>query len=271
VSRSSTATLPGPVHAAEADPAEGIRTLLAEPDPIARERLRHLLERAADFVLVGECDDGVQTVQAILTARPELVILGAHLPRLDAPAVIEAVGAERMPVTVFAGGGAGEGVLPLDRLEAPLDQKRALRVLARARQAVEARRDVEEQAAGALVAVPRGPVAFPDMLAVKVGDRFHFVDVGEIDYVEADRKHTRIYVQKTVRLASRSMTEMEERVLDPQRFVRIHRSTIVNLARIAYVEPLFHGELSGALKDGTRLVCSRRFRARLQARVHFTT
>jgi two-component system LytT family response regulator len=160
----------------------------------------------------------------------------------------------------------------LDYLLKPFDEERFGRTLGRARAAARARQPAGDPRLDALVQLLRAPARpeYPQLLAVKSGDQYRFVEVGDIDWIEADGNYIRLHVGTQERLVHKTLQEMEEHLLDPARFVRIHRSTIVNLSRIATVEPLFHRELSVALKDGTRLVCSRRYRPRLQERVYFT-
>lgn len=113
--------------------------------------------------------------------------------------------------------------------------------------------------------------AYPSVIAVRSGDQYPLIRVEDIDWLEAEGNYVRVHARKTARLISRTLTELEARLLDPARFVRIHRGSIVNLSRIVSMESLFHGELSVKLVDGTRLTCSRRFRKRLQERIYFTS
>jgi two-component system LytT family response regulator len=259
---------------------ELIRTLVVDDDPLSRKRILAFLEREEDIEVVGECADGEEAIPRIRAERPELVFLDVQMPRVDGFGVVEAIGAERMPVTVFASAYVEFALrafeaYALDYLLKPFDEERFQRTLARARAATRSRREVREARdprLDALVQFLQAPARpeYPQLLAIKTGDQYRFVEVADIDWIEADGNYIRLHLGKQDRLVHKTLSEMEERLLDPSRFVRIHRSTIVNLARIASVEPLFHGELSVALKDGTRLVCSRRFRPRLQERVYFT-
>jgi two-component system LytT family response regulator len=257
--------------------AELIRTLVVDDDPLSRTRIRTLLERESDIQLVGECADGAEAIPLILGERPELVFLDVQMPGVDGFGVVDAVGAERMPVTVFASAYVEFALrafeaCALDYLLKPFDEERFGRALARAREAARARRSTPDPRLDALMRFLQAPARpeYPQLMAVKSGDQYRFVDVGEIDWIEADGNYIRLHTGKQARLVHRTLQEMEENLLDPAKFVRIHRSTIVNLSRIASVEPLFHRELSVVLKDGTRLVCSRRYRPRLQERVYFT-
>jgi two-component system LytT family response regulator len=255
-----------------------IRTLVVDDDPVARDKLLALLAKEKDIEVMGVCEDGISAIPRIRTERPDLLFLDVQMPHLDGFGVVEAIGAEHMPVTVFVSAYVDFALrafdaYALDYLLKPYDCERFGITLARARAAVHSRRPSGDPRIEALLgfmgSLARTP--YPDTLAVKAGDQYRFVAVSDIDYIEADGNYIHLHIQQTKRVVHRSLKEMEERVLDPEKFVRIHRSTIVNIQRIAYVEPLFHGDFSVALKDGTRLVCSRRFRSRLEERVHFTS
>ena len=254
-----------------------IRTLIVDDDAVSRQRIRALLEREPDVEVTGECADGAEAIPRIRAESPDLVFLDVQMPNVDGFGVVEAVGAGGMPVTVFASAYVEFALrafeaCALDYLLKPFDEERFAKALDRAREAVRARRGAADPRLDALMQFLQSPgrADYPQLLAVKTGDQYRFVDVADIDWIEADGNYIRLHIGKSERLVHKTLTEMEDRLLDPQRFVRIHRSTIVNLSRITHVEPLFHGELSVALKDGTRLVCSRRFRPRLQERVYFT-
>jgi two-component system LytT family response regulator len=256
---------------------ELIRALVVDDDPLSRKRIRAFLEREDDVEVVGECADGAEAIPRIRQERPDLVFLDVQMPGVDGFGVVEAIGADRMPVTVFASAYVEFALrafeaYALDYLLKPFDEERFARTLARARQATRARRPASDPRLDALVQFLQAPSRpeYPQLLAVKSGDQYRFVEVADIDWIEADGNYIRLHMGKESRLVHKTLAEMEERLLDPARFLRIHRSTIVNLSRIATVEPLFNRELSVALKDGTKLVCSRRYRPGLQERVYFT-
>jgi two-component system LytT family response regulator len=253
-----------------------LRTLIADGDGSGRAQIISLLAGEPDIVVTGECGNGEEAVQRILEEEPDLLFMDVQLPRLDAFQVVHAVGAGRMPVTVFTTAYAELALQAYDAgavgcLLKPVEKARFQLALARARSA--ARRAATDPRVASLLALLHAPerVMYPEMIAIKTGDRFRFLEVDEIDYVEAEGNYIRFSIGRTQSMVHKSLSEAETRLLDPRRFVRIHRSTIVNLSRIAFAEPLFRGELSVGLKDGTRLVCSRRFRSRLQERVPFTT
>jgi two-component system LytT family response regulator len=254
-----------------------IRTLIVDDDALSRERIRSFAAAHPALTVVGECANGAEAILAIPQLRPDLVFLDVQMPEVDGFGVVEAVGAANMPVTVFVSAHVEFAIrafdaYALDYLLKPFDEERFRVAVTRAEEAVRGRLGRHDPRIEALLAhLLKAPERYPEMLAIKSGAQHRYVPVADIDYLEADGNHIRIFIEKTPRIVNRSLTEMEERVLDPQRFVRIHRSTIVNLSRISFTEPLFHGDLSVVLRDGTRLTCSRRYRARLQERVHFTS
>ena len=255
-----------------------IRALLIDDDPDARALVADLLADHPDFEIVGECSDGVEGVRLINSLRPDVVFIDVQMPRLDGFEVVETVGPQQMPLTVFTTSYAEFALrafeaYAIDYLVKPIEEARFKNTIERVRSQVRRRKDSENDRLKNMMTYVRAAEnpAYPEVIAIKVGDQYRFVEVAEIDYLEADRKYTRVTIKKSPLLLHRSLAAIESHVLDPARFIRIHRSCIVNLARIAFVEPYLHGELSVALKDGTRLSCSRRYRVRLQQLVPFTS
>lgn len=259
---------------------EPIRTMIVDDDPLSRRRTRALLEEDEEIEIVAECGDGEEGVERILGERPDLLFLDVEMPKLDGFGVVEKVGAERMPVVVFASAHVEYALrafeaYALDYLLKPFADDRFEVALERAKQQVRVRNPGVDPRMHALVEYLRDRepqrASYPEVLAIKAGGQYVLVRAEEIDWIEADGNYAKLQVQKSPRLINKTLTELETKILDPAHFVRIHRSTIVNLSRIASIEPLFHGELSVALRDGTRLVCSRRYRQKLQERVYFTS
>jgi two-component system, LytTR family, response regulator len=264
---------------------EPLRVIIVDDDPPARARVRALLAGAPDVEVVGECGDGVEAVQAIRRNPADVVFLDVQMPRLDGFGVVELVGPDEMPTVVFTSAYAEYAIrafeaYALDYLLKPFDDARFAAALARARQQVAARRvAVAGAASGAdarLVGLAEElrrpePARYPEALAIKSGTDYVVVRVADIDWIEADGNYAKVYVQRRPRLLAKSLTALEHEVLDPERFLRVHRSAIVNLARIASAEPLSHGELTLVLHDGTRVDCSRRYRKRLEERLYFTS
>jgi len=248
-----------------------IRTLIVDDEPLARERLRTLLEREADVEMVGECGDGVEAVDAILELAPDLVFLDVQMPGVDGFEVIRRVGAEAMPFVVFATA-YDEFALQafeanaLDYLLKPFERDRFRVSLERARRQLQQRRPGPQLDPRfvAWLEGQRQESEYRDRFVVKNGPRFRVVKAEEVDWVEAADNYVKLHAGKETHLLRETMAEMD-RVLDPRRFVRIHRSTILNVDRIHTIESWGAGEFLFILADGTRLASSRSYRDRLRS------
>ena len=246
-----------------------IKALVVDDEPLGRERVRALLERERDVEVVGECEDGVDAVEAIRTLGPDLVFLDVQMPEMDGFGVVEAVGPHRMPLVVFVTAydqyalSAFE-VNAVDYLLKPFDLDRfrtALeRVRARLQQPVGEK--WAENLASMLERVRRPSVDYPDRFLVRSGRRYVFVRVDEIDWIGAADNYLELHLGKRVHLLRETMSAMEGR-LDPRRFMRIHRSAIVNVDRIRAIESWGKGEYLVVLTDGTQVNSSRAYRDRI--------
>jgi two-component system LytT family response regulator len=246
-----------------------IRALIVEDEPLARERVRALLAAEPDVEIVGEARDGLEAVEAIRREAPDLVFLDVQMPELDGFGVIERLGALNMPVVVFMTAydqyalRAFE-VNALDYLLKPFDRERFQRAVERARG------HLDPQGAGALsqrllglLQNLKGSPRYLERLVVRSSGRIFFLKAEEIDCVEACGNYVRLCVGDDEHLLRETMTSLEAK-LDPSRFLRIHRSTIVNVERIKELQPSFHGDYVVMLLSGKRLTLSRGYRDRLQ-------
>jgi two-component system, LytTR family, response regulator len=246
-----------------------MRVLIVDDERMARKRLRTLLAAESDVEIVGESGNGRDAVRAIADGSPDLVFLDVQMPELDGFAVVRAVGVERMPVVVFVTAFdqyALEAfkVHALDYLTKPFDRERFQSTLRRARAHVNLRRgdaSLERRLMTLLEEVERRR-QYLDRILVKAGGRVRFVRVDEIDWIEAADNYVRLHVGRESHLLHERLGALGEK-LDPARFVRIHRSTIVNVERIKEVQPWFHGDAVAILRDGTKLSVSRSHRAAL--------
>jgi two-component system LytT family response regulator len=264
-----------------------IRALVVDDDAAARRHVGALLTVHDDIVVAGECADGRDAVSALKQSPIDLVFLDVEMPRLDGFGVLAEVGAESMPPVIFISAYTAYAVrafeaYALDYLLKPFDDTRFRAALDRARPEVEARRGAQPLREHAAALDPRltallehlnrpGPAHYPDALAIKTGEQYVVVRVGDIDWIEADGNYARVYIRGRGRLLTKTLAVLETEVLDPAIFVRVHRSAIVNASKIAGVEPRFHGELTLILGDGSRVPCSRRHRKRLEEKLYFTT
>lgn len=248
---------------------EPIRVMIVDDEPLARDGVRLHLEAEAGVEVVGEAVDGGEAVDRILELKPDLVFLDVQMPGLDGFAVVEAVGAEAMPVTIFITAYDQFALRAfeahaIDYLLKPFDSERFRRALDRARTQVRGRKraDVEDRLS-ALISELRGKKEFLERIVVRSGGRILILRIEDVDWLEAASNYVRIHCGGRQYLLRETMTNLETR-LDPAQFVRIHRSTIVRLDRIKELEPLFQGDYVLILEDGTRLTSSRGYRDRLQ-------
>jgi two-component system LytT family response regulator len=241
-----------------------LRVLIVDDEPPARRRLRALLEADPEVTVVGECGDGPAAVAALRRDACDLVFLDVQMPGLDGLEVVRAVGPERMPAVVFVTAHACHAVpafdaAAVDYLLKPFDRERFAQALERAKEAVRGRR--------LLAAPPPAPAQRPaGRLLLRGQGRLYFLAADEIDWVEAAGNYLRLHAGGKTHLLRATLGGLAAR-LDPTRFVRIHRSALVNLDRVEELQPLFHGDYAVLLRDGTRLTLSRAYRAGLAARL----
>jgi two-component system LytT family response regulator len=246
-----------------------IRTIIADPEPPSRARIRALLDGESDFEVAAECDCDTRAVAAIDSLRPELIILDVQPPAIDGfhilrqldgairPAAIFVTASERHAVQAF-------DVQALDYLVKPVTRERFAQALDRARSllmgngSAEAQRRLAELLADYPV---RRPPA--NRFLVRAGDRYLFVSTGEIDWVEAEGNYMRLHVGGRSFLLRETMQGMERRLF-PRQFLRIHRSRIVNLDRVRELIPSVSGDYHIVLQDGLQLRMSRKFRPALE-------
>jgi two-component system, LytTR family, response regulator len=246
-----------------------IRVLIVDDEPLAREGIRLHCEGEADIDVVGECADGVAAVQAIRELRPDLVFLDVQMPGLDGFEVLETVGPEQMPAVVFATAYDQFALRAfdahaLDYLLKPFDGERFRKTLDRARHQLHGEaHDGLGARLEALLAGLQERGRYLERVAVRAGGRIIFLRTDEIDWIEAEGNYARLHVSGRAYLLRETMSRLEEK-LDPARFVRIHRSTIVRIDQIKELEPLFQGEYQVTLHAGTRLTSSRGYLDKLQ-------
>lgn len=252
-------------------PPEAIRVLIADDEMPARRRLMTLLREDAQVGEVREASDGRMAVQAIAGWQPDLVLLDVQMPELTGLEVIATVGAERMPLTIFVTAYDQHAISAfqanaLDYLLKPYSDARFHAALARARGALA---DRQLRAFGAnvmrMLDGQQRPVApaWIDRLIVKATRTTQLVRVSDIDWIESAGVHVILHLAGAEVLHRMALADLAGQ-LDPQRFVRVHRSLIVNVDSIARLEPLSHGEFDVVMKDGARRRISRTYRAALE-------
>ena len=260
-----------------------IRALIVDDEPLARQNIRLLLEADAEVEIVGEAGDGAEAVRAVRRHSPDLLFLDVQMPELSGFDVLAQLDAERLPAIVFVTAydhyalRAFE-VHALDYLLKPFDDARFEKALRQAKAQIGQReisrlsqrllalledRDAARPGASPAASPPARASAYLSRLLVKSSGRVFFLKTDEIDWIEAADYYVKLHVGRKNHLLRESMSEMEAK-LDPEKFVRIHRSSIVNLDRVREMHPLFGGEYAIVLQDGTELKLSRSRREQLQ-------
>ncbi len=246
-----------------------IRVLIVDDEPIARERLRSMLDPEPELEVIGACGDGREAVAAIRRDKPDLVFLDVQIPELDGFGVVNALSGEQLPVFVFVTAYDQYAlqsfeVHAVDYLLKPFDAERFQRALGRARRAIHAEHGegVNERLL-ALLRDLKPEARYLERVVVKNSGRLFFLRADEIDWVESSGNYVCLHAGKESHLLRETMSSLESR-LDPACFIRIHRTAIARIDQIKELHPLFHGEYEVVLRDGTRLTLSRSYRDRLQ-------
>jgi two-component system LytT family response regulator len=247
-----------------------IRTLIVDDEPLARERIAGLLAEDPDVDVIGECSDGREAVEEIRRLAPDLVFLDVQMSEMDGFAVLNEIGEDRIPAVIFVTAYDQHAlkafeVHALDFLLKPFDRERFTQALSRIKDHLQFATPgvLNQRILHLLEDLKKPQPGYVDRLALKTGGRVSFLKADEIDWIEGDGNYARLHVAKQSHLIRETMNQLEAR-LDPARFLRIHRSTIVNTERIKEIQPLFNGAYGVLLKDGTRLTLSRGYRDRLR-------
>jgi two-component system LytT family response regulator len=254
-----------------------IRTLIVDDEPLARRNLRLLLQNDSEIEIVGEAANGREALALIHKHSPDLVFLDIQMPELDGFGVLENLEAAQLPAIVFVTAFDQYALKAfefhaLDYLLKPFDDARFEKALSRAKLQVGQRelKDLSERLVALLggreAKLPESPRAAPyvSRLLIKSAGRVFFLKTDEIDYVRAEDYYVKLHVGRKGHLLRETMNEMEAK-LDPEKFLRIHRSTIVNIERIRELQPHFNGEYIVVLNDGSEHKLSRSRREQLQS------
>lgn len=244
-----------------------LRALIIDDEPLARRRLRALLKSEPGLAVVGECEDGASAIDAARRLAPDVLFLDVQMPGLDGFDVLEALGPSLGAAVIFVTAydeyalRAFE-VHAVDYLLKPFDRGRLRHALAHVRALRGDVTGVRRQ----LLALAGGVRAGRrlERLVVKSRGRVYFVQLADVDWIQTAGHYLVLHVAGEEHLIRETIKSLELR-LDPERFVRIHRSIIVNLDRVKHLQPTFHGEYALELQDGTPLASGRGYSDRLQA------
>ena len=256
---------------------EKIRTVIVDDEPLARRNLRVLLEKDPQIDIVDECRNGREAVKAINSLSPDLIFLDIQMPEMDGFDVVERVGPEQIQAIIFVTAFdqyalKAFDVHALDYLLKPFDDERFGNALRRAKSQIEAR-EINRLSKRLLALLDERErmsstrqKSYLTRVMIKAAGRVVLLKVDEIDFIEADGNYAKLHVGRKSHLLREKMHDLEGR-LDPAKFVRIHRSVIVNLDRIKEMHPHFNGDYVVVLEDGRQLRLSRTRRENLEARL----
>jgi len=272
---------PEPAVSVSHEPPIGsvVRTVIADDEHLARRKLRILLDSEPEVQVVAECHDGSQTLAAIRACRPDLLLLDIQMPDLDGFQVLSEIPPGEMPVVIFTSAYDQYAIRAfeahaLDYLLKPFDQGRLHQAIERARFELKQSKDREithrilellSQVKSDKPSVP----GFDGRLVIKTKGRIVFLNLDEIDWVEAAANYVRLNVGKESYLFRETISRTSER-LNPNHFIRIHRSMIVNVRKIKELIPVNSGEYIVVLRSGKELSCSRGYRANVQHMIEKT-
>jgi two-component system LytT family response regulator len=249
-----------------------IRVLIVDDEPLARDTLQLGLAGDPEVAVVGACA-GAEAAAVIARTRPDIMFLDVKMPEVSGFDLVEAIGPGAVPVIVFVTAydqyalRAFE-VHALDYLLKPFDDRRFQETLGRAKQQLRSRdlRSIEERLLDLLEERERTSRRFVRRFAVRGRDRSVFVPAAAVDWIEAADDYVELHAGGETHLLRERLADLERR-LDPQQFARIHRSTIVNIDRVRELQPLFRGDSTVVLFDGTELRLSRSRRAEFERRL----
>jgi two-component system, LytTR family, response regulator len=245
-----------------------IRAVIADDEPLARERLRTLLAAEPDVTLVAECGDGVDTAEALARHRPDLLFLDVQMPELDGFRMLESLPADSVPLIVFVTAYPQYAVRAFeaaaaDYLLKPFDRERFARTMQRVRERLRAGPQLRAELATLLDQLRERPAASRGHIPVRSGQRTVLVRIEDIDWIESSGNYVTLHVGDQEHLLRETLSELESQ-LSPRQFVRVHRTAIVNLDRVQSLTPTPHGDHRLTLRSGRELTLSRTYRARLE-------
>lgn len=244
--------------------------MIVDDEPLARKRVRDLLAVDSDVEVVGEYPSAKAALAELDQANPDLIFLDIQMPEVDGFGLIDQLSGPRKPPAVVFITAHDQYALKafdaqaVDYLLKPFNEARFRQALTRAKEKIHKGNGSSLDAnLVALLQGVQGEKKYPDRLVIKAGGRVLFLKTSEVDYVEAAGNYLNLHVGKDSHLIRETMQNLEAK-LDPEQFLRIHRSTIVNIERIKEFQPWFGGEYVVILRDGKRLTLSRTYRPRVE-------
>lgn len=247
-----------------------IRTLIVDDVSLARQRIKILLTDP-EIEIAGECANGQEAAEAIEYLKPDLIFLDVQMPEMSGFEVVEAIGAENMPAVIFVTAFDEFAIRAFEinavnYLLKPFEQERLNKAVERARLQINSRMptaDIEEKLKRVLDEV-RIKHKYLKRIPVKSSRGINLISTEEIDWISASGHYVELYVGREEHLIREKMSNLEQK-LDLEKFIRIHRSTIVNIDQIKSMHPLFKGDHIIILRNGTKLSLSRTYHEKLMS------
>jgi two-component system LytT family response regulator len=248
---------------------EKIAALIVDDEPLARKFVRRMLEKHSAVEIVGECGNGNEAATAIKEKKPDLVFLDVQMPEMDGFTTLETLSAQSLPQIVFVTAYEQYAIrafeiYALDYLLKPFDQPRFDKAMTRVyeKNVDREQANTERKQIAALLENVSQKSPYLERLVVKTGGRIIFLKTSEIDWIQADDKYAHLHTGNKSHLVRQTLGALEAQ-LDPQKFIRIHRSAIVHIERIQELQPMFAGEHTVVLENGTKLTLSRSYKNKL--------
>lgn len=249
-----------------------IKTIIVDDVELARDRINMLLDDA-EIEIIAECENGREAIEAIRNLQPDLVFLDVQMPKIDGFDVINAIGVDKMPIVIFVTAydefalRAFE-VNAVDYLLKPFDEQRLAKAVARAKGELKKQKsspDIEQKLRNLLKEIRSEPY-YLRRIPVKTARGTILILTEEIDWIASSGHYLELHVGDETHLIREKLSNIEAK-LDPQLFMRIHRSTIINLDRIKSLHPLFNGDHLVILKNGRELNLSRTYHEKLMTQL----
>ena len=246
-----------------------IRALIVDDEAPARRRIRRLLNAEPDVAIAGECGDGSSALTIIARERPDLVLLDVQMPERDGFEVVAAIPPPELPAILFVTAHdryalRAFDVHAVDYLLKPFSGDRFRTAMARARERIAARG--ADPALASLAASLRSRPAYLSRVAVRIAGRTVIVELSAVDWLEAADNYVLLHAGQREYLLRDTLASLESRI-DPDRFVRVHRSAIVQIDRVREIRPQSHGDAELLLHGGATVAASRTFRDSLRQRM----
>jgi len=246
-----------------------IRALIIDDVQLARERLKRCLASEAEVQVVGECDNGTAALASIRRLSPDLIFLDVQMPALDGFGVLDALKGERTPAVIFVTAYNEYAIQAfevnaLDYLLKPVDCARLAKAVARAKdQLAQPTNDLDARFRAMLEDL-KAPTKFLKRITIKLTGHTIVLPTDEIEWIESYGNYLKLHTGRESHLLRGTMQSLEEK-LDPDKFVRVHRSTIVNIEKVKEIYPRSNGDQDLVLHDGRQLMLSRKYRGRFFA------